>query len=77
MGKYVVEFDENYPDEWKPETDGPQISFVVAEEKEKPDGPFQKALCYASYYTMTFSAICAFSPGSVASAAELIKSTLG
>ncbi len=44
---------------------------------KRRDGPFQKTLCWASYYTMVYTAICAFMPGQVASAAERVTDLFG
>ncbi len=38
----------------------------------RKDGLFQKGLCWASYYTLVYTAFCVFMPGYVASAAEKI-----
>lgn len=75
MGRFVVEFDGANPEDWDRQQQQ-QVSFVTAEEKKPRDGWFQKGLCYASYYSMAFSALCAFSPNTVASAAEMIKSSV-
>lgn len=37
------------------------------------DGPFQKLLCWTSYYTMVYAAFCAFLPGHVVYAADRVS----
>ena len=44
---------------------------------QRKDGPFQKGLCWASYYTMVYAAFCNFMPGHVAAAAEQVTSLVG
>ena len=76
MGKFMLNFakDDVAPFQQKPAPS--KIEFVTVEDKASKEGPFQKGLCYASYYTMTFSAFCAFAPGQVAHAANLVSSVL-
>ncbi|MEM9277849.1 MAG: hypothetical protein AAGA76_04700 [Pseudomonadota bacterium] len=61
---------------FKQESTTPKIEFVTVASETQKEGLFQKTLCYASYYTMTFSAFCAFAPGQVANAAEVVTSVL-
>lgn len=81
MGKFMLEFSDEKAQTFLPQTieqkpGMPQIRFVTAEEPVKTEGAFQKTLCYASYYVMTFTAFCAFAPGQVAHAASFVKSGL-
>jgi hypothetical protein len=41
------------------------------------DDPFQKGLCWASYYKLVYMVFCMFMPGHVASAAEKITDLVG
>lgn len=75
MGKFVLDYSSGTPILRDESGREPQFTFVVAEPPRR-DSPFQKALCYASYYTMTFCAFCTFTPHKVAYAAEMIKATI-
>ena len=76
MGKFMLNFadDDSAPVRTQPVE--PKIRFVTKEHGPSDDGVFQKTLCYMSYYVMTFSAFCAFAPGQVAHAADMVKSVL-
>ncbi len=77
MGK----FDLNYTEAEiipfvQPVQHNPAFRFVTVEGRNSRDSGFQKGVCYASYYVMTFTAMCAFLPGQVAHAAEVVISIL-
>ena len=76
MGKFAIDFSEDSPLYRIHPDDTTRMSFVVADEPENNDGPFQKVLCYASYYMLTFTALCVFTPYKVAYAADMIKNTI-
>ncbi|MGI9350411.1 MAG: hypothetical protein ACR2O3_02510 [Rhizobiaceae bacterium] len=76
MGKFMLNFADDEISPVQPQPVEPKIQFVTKAEEPSGDGLFQKTLCYASYYVMTFSAFCAFAPGQVAHAADMVKSVL-
>lgn len=77
MGKFMLNFAKDDVAPFQPlQVAESKIQFVTAEEAVPKEGAFQKTLCYASYYTMTFSAFCAFAPGQVAHAAEVVTTVL-
>ena len=76
MGKFAIDFSEDSPLYRIHPDDTSRMSFIVADEPAKNDGFFQKGLCYASYYMLTFTAFCIFTPHKVAYAAEMLKHTI-
>ena len=76
MGKFAIDFSKDSPIYRLQQDEVSRMTFVVADEPAKKDGFFQKSLCYASYYMMTFTAFCVFTPHKVAYAAEIIKHTI-
>lgn len=72
MVRYVYELEERGRSA-RPIDAGPQFTSEIKKAREPANGRFQKALCYASYYVMAFSALCAFTPQTFAYAAEIIR----
>ncbi|MEM9330310.1 MAG: hypothetical protein AAGA53_03225 [Pseudomonadota bacterium] len=76
MGKFMLNFAKDDVEPFQQQPAPSKIQFVTVENGASKEGPFQKGLCYASYYTMTFSAFCVFAPGQVAHAANVVTAAL-
>jgi len=74
MGKFELNYMDDEVIPFIKQPAGPKFRFVTNEGDTPQDSGFQKALCYSSYYVMTFTAFCAFAPGQVANAAEIVAS---
>jgi len=73
MAKFEISYEKCEPVAQGIISEQPELNLVV-NKVQNTDGPFQKTLCYTSYYVMTFTAFCVFSPDQVAHAADLIQS---
>ena len=72
MGKFMLEFGKDEVDVNPGLETRPKMGVVTVEKLSSEDGLLQKAICYASYYVLTFSAMCVFMPMHVAKAAEVV-----